>query len=94
MDLSEWQRAYLRECYDEGTLLRLEQFIQHVRIFPMNPCKVEGCGKTDDEKAMAFRGEPYCSDVHRKVLSGELTLVKTETISVEAVTKNENSVVE
>lgn len=79
------------------TKLMREYLIEELdkeEVRKMNPCKVEGCGKTDDEKAMAFRGEPYCSDVHRKVLSGELTLVKTETISVEATTTNENSVVE
>ena len=38
----------------------------------MNPCKI--CGKTDDKKPMAFRGEPFCSDIHRKMLSGELPL--------------------
>jgi hypothetical protein len=50
----------------------------------------EVCGKTDDNKPMAFRGEKYCSDLHRKVLSGEL---KLSDISPEPTT-NENSVVE
>lgn len=58
----------------------------------MNLCKVEGCGKTDDEKPMAFRGEDYCSDVHRKVLSGELKLEMVPTVIVPET--NENSVVE
>lgn len=33
------------------------------------PCKV--CGKKDHEKAMCFRGENWCSELHRKVLIGE-----------------------
>lgn len=46
----------------------------------MNPCEVEGCGKPDDQKPMAFRGEPYCSDQHRKVLAGELKLEMVPTV--------------
>jgi len=61
-------------------------------IEDMNPCKVEGCGKTDDQKPMAFRGEPFCSDLHRKVLAGEL---KLETVHVvKYATTDEKSVVE
>lgn len=58
----------------------------------MNECQV--CKKTDAEKPMAFRGMPYCSDLHRKVLKGELTL-KTVTTTVVAVPMtNEKPVVE
>lgn len=32
----------------------------------MKDCKV--CGKSDNEKPMCFRGEPWCSERHRKVL--------------------------
>lgn len=53
------------------------------REINVNPCKVKGCRKTDDEKPMAFRGEDYCSDLHRKVLAGELTL-KVEHVVVVA----------
>lgn len=38
----------------------------------MNNCRV--CDKPDSEKPMTFRGEPYCSDLYRKVLLGELKL--------------------
>ena len=34
-----------------------------------HPCEV--CGTTDKDKAMAFRGENYCSEIHRKVLAGQ-----------------------
>lgn len=34
-----------------------------------HPCLV--CGVLDGEKPMAFRGEDYCSDNHRKVIIGE-----------------------
>jgi hypothetical protein len=37
---------------------------------PGHPCAV--CGKTDDQKAMAFVGEDWCCDLHRKALTGEL----------------------
>lgn len=37
-----------------------------------NPCKV--CGTPDSQKPMCFRGEEWCSDDHRKVLSGEIVL--------------------
>lgn len=88
--LAEWQRSFLQRHFEEGTLVRrLEHFVQEVRIFPMNPCKVEGCGKTDDQKPMAFRGEDYCSDIHRKILAGELKLVNVETFSVEGVVVDE-----
>lgn len=50
----------------------------------MNKCQVEGCGKPDSVKPMAFRGEPYCSDLHRKVLSGELELVMVPEVIVPA----------
>jgi hypothetical protein len=53
-------------------------------------CKV--CGKTDDKKPMAFRGEPYCSDIHRKVLLGEVTLKTVQVVDLP--TTNEKSVVE
>lgn len=33
-------------------------------------CKV--CGKPDNEKPAIFKGEDYCCDDHRKVLTGEL----------------------
>lgn len=35
----------------------------------MNPCKV--CGKTDDQKPMAFRTEDWCSENHRKQIKGD-----------------------
>ena len=35
-----------------------------------HPCGV--CGKTDEKKPMCFVGEEYCSDLHRKILNGEL----------------------
>lgn len=36
----------------------------------MSDCRV--CETPDSEKPMVFRGEPYCSDDHRKVIIGEL----------------------
>lgn len=33
------------------------------------PCKV--CGTPDPEKPMAFRGEDWCCDRHRKMVVGE-----------------------
>lgn len=36
-----------------------------------NPCEVKGCGKTDGDKPMCFRGERWCSDLHRKAIVGE-----------------------
>lgn len=42
----------------------------------MGNCLV--CGKPDPEKAMAFRGEDWCCDRHRKMILGEIT---RETIS-------------
>ena len=36
----------------------------------MYDCEV--CGKFDDEKPMCFRGERWCSEVHRKMIVGEL----------------------
>lgn len=38
----------------------------------MNPCKVEGCGKTDDQKPQCFKGHDYCSELHRKTLARKL----------------------
>lgn len=35
-----------------------------------HPCRV--CGKTDPEKPMAFRGEWWCSENHRKIIHGEV----------------------
>lgn len=29
------------------------------------------CGKDDDQKPICFRGERYCSELHRKILNGE-----------------------
>jgi len=37
-----------------------------------HPCKV--CGAKDDQKPMVFRGEDFCCDLHRKMLSGELPM--------------------
>ena len=36
----------------------------------MSKCLI--CGKEEKQKPMAFRGEEYCSDRHRKVLAGEI----------------------
>jgi hypothetical protein len=35
----------------------------------MNECKT--CGKPDAEKPMCFRGEDWCSEIHRKKQAGE-----------------------
>lgn len=32
-------------------------------------CRV--CGTEDQDKPMAFRGEDWCSDNHRKIIAGE-----------------------
>lgn len=37
-----------------------------------NPCLVKGCGKSDNEKAMVFRGTRWCSEMHRKIITGEV----------------------
>lgn len=37
----------------------------------MNACEI--CKKTDDQKPMAFRGERWCSDSHRKQIEGDHT---------------------
>ncbi len=52
----------------------------------------EVCDKTDEQKPMAFRGEPFCSDLHRKVLSGEVQLKTVQVVELPAT--NEKSVVE
>lgn len=36
----------------------------------MKDCRV--CGTPDEKKPMAFRGENHCSELHRKILAGEL----------------------
>lgn len=36
-----------------------------------HPCKVDSCGTVDKDKPMVFRGEDWCSDIHRKILKGE-----------------------
>lgn len=36
-----------------------------------HPCEVKGCGVKDRDKPMAFMGERWCSDDHRKLLTGE-----------------------
>lgn len=33
----------------------------------------EVCGKHDSQKPMCFRGVPWCCEIHRKVVFGELT---------------------
>ena len=38
----------------------------------------EVCGKTDPQKPMCFRGTPWCCELHRKVLYGEMTLEQAE----------------
>lgn len=44
---------------------------------PDHPCLV--CGKTDREKAMAFRGEDWCCELHRK------QIVAAREVSIEAI---------
>jgi len=39
-----------------------------------HPCKVPGCGTKDADKPQIFRGEDWCSDLHRKMLIGELPM--------------------
>jgi hypothetical protein len=39
----------------------------------MNPCQAKDCGKTDPEKPMAFKGEKWCSEKHRKEVRGDHT---------------------
>lgn len=58
----------------------------------MNPCQVQGCGKTDEQKPMAFRGQNHCSEAHRKVLTGELKLEMVPTVIMP--TDNAKEVVE
>lgn len=31
-------------------------------------CRVRGCMKTDADRPMAFKGEKFCSENHRKIL--------------------------
>lgn len=42
-------------------------------------CKV--CGKPDSDKPMAFRGEDWCCDRHRKFIIGEMDLRNPESFS-------------
>lgn len=42
----------------------------------MHPCGV--CGKTDEKKPMCFRGEKWCSDLHRKMINREIAFVADE----------------
>lgn len=37
----------------------------------MHPCGV--CDKPDDQKPMCFRGEKWCSELHRKIMVGDLS---------------------
>lgn len=46
-------------------------------MFKTNPCEVEGCGKSDEERPTVFRGERWCSDQCRKVLTGEIPNPRT-----------------
>lgn len=39
------------------------------------------CGKSDSDKPMCFRGENYCSDTHRKMISASLTELPPTLIS-------------
>lgn len=36
----------------------------------MADCKV--CDKADDDKPLCFQREDWCSDIHRKIVIGEL----------------------
>lgn len=74
VDYDEWVRNEKRKFIQEiagGDIQRLLE-IARKRIF-VNPCKVKDCGKTDDQKPMAFRGEDWCSDKHRKLIEGDHT---------------------
>jgi hypothetical protein len=77
---NSFQQKSLIEQYE----ILLDHQLVAIRREIMNPCKVEGCGKTDDDRPMAFRGEPYCSDIHRKVLAGELKVEMVPTVMVPA----------
>lgn len=44
-------------------------------------CRV--CGKEEGEKAMVFKNEPFCSDDHRKVITGEKDPTTAEWASME-----------
>lgn len=35
-------------------------------------CDCLVCGKSDEKKPMTFRGEKVCSELHRKIIAGEL----------------------
>lgn len=37
---------------------------------PNKLCKI--CGKNDSERPLVFRGEEFCCDDHRKMLTGEM----------------------
>lgn len=44
----------------------------------------EVCKKPDHQKPMCFRGMKWCSDNHRKVLTGELPAIVEEKDEVKA----------
>lgn len=72
-DPSEVMKKALDRKVLEQELHRLENEVAKLEAEEkMNPCKVENCGKTDDKKPMTFRGEDWCSELHRKILLGEL----------------------
>lgn len=45
------------------------------------PCEV--CGTNNANRPMVFRGEDYCSDLHRKVIIGEIAPTLKEWASMD-----------
>lgn len=63
-----------RENFDWTKVYVITEDTRLVRTV-MNPCEV--CGMTDDQKAMAFRTEKWCSENHRKIVKKDDSKRKT-----------------